>query len=129
MIFSYTVVLSILDYAETTPITITGYVGGEVSFTCSKWNVWTSTEDETKFLCKVPCQTDTTAKAESGKTTIKGRIGLINTGKVLLVSIAKLKKSDSGQYICGLQRQLWADSHLQVHLNVKDGKCVTTVLQ
>ena len=117
---------------ETTPLSVTGHVGGEVNFTCSEWDVWhhTNVEGNTKYVCKYPCYTEEDkTKAEYGKTTVNNRITLTNPGKDLFVSITKLEKSDSGKYICGLERSVLPHKHLLVYLDVKDGKSVTTVLQ
>ena len=43
---------------ETTPLNITGHVGGEVNFTCSDYWLDTVYQRYTKYLCKNPCHTE-----------------------------------------------------------------------
>uniref|UniRef100_A0A3B4UBF2 Immunoglobulin V-set domain-containing protein n=1 Tax=Seriola dumerili TaxID=41447 RepID=A0A3B4UBF2_SERDU len=83
-----------------------------------------------KYLCQSPCKEDQhiIIKAESGKTSHKDRIHLVNKGKNLFVTITDLQMSDSKKFLCGLERY-GPDSFIEVDLKVKHGKSMPVAAQ
>ncbi|KAL6482259.1 hypothetical protein MHYP_G00103390 [Metynnis hypsauchen] len=117
LIFSLAVVGSIS--ADT--LTLEGHVGGEVQIRCSHINA----DDNVKYFCKASCMTESdilVKSARSGEPNIDGRYSLFDEGSgVFMVTIFNLKKSDSGTYWCGVDREHKHSLH-EVILNVLEGK-------
>ncbi|XP_069570143.1 CMRF35-like molecule 5 isoform X3 [Brachyistius frenatus] len=113
--------LSVLTLVEMKTLNIKGHVGENVTFQCSKWNVWADVRPNVKYFCESPCSEEKhiIIKAASQSTNNKDRIQLTNRGRVLHVTFTNLKKTDSREYYCGVER-FGADDFIKVNLEVID---------
>ncbi|KAL7845237.1 hypothetical protein AOLI_G00234290 [Acnodon oligacanthus] len=117
LIFSLAALGSII--ADT--LTLEGHVGGDVQVRCSHINA----DDNVKYFCKAPCMTESNIlikSTRSGEPNIDRRYSLFDEGSgVFTVTIFDLKKSDSGTYWCGVDREHKQSLH-EVILTVLEGK-------
>ncbi|XP_051994027.1 CMRF35-like molecule 1 [Xyrauchen texanus] len=99
-------------------LTVTAPVGGMVTLTCShllaRFNI--------KYFCRADCaDNNILIRSKTGKReTHKGRYTLHDMGTEFTVTITDLRKSDSGTYICAVERFL-KDTFSDVTLNVIEG--------
>ncbi|XP_051994006.1 CMRF35-like molecule 1 [Xyrauchen texanus] len=103
---------------------VTAPVGGKVTLTCSHF----LTNFNIKYFCRADCADDNILiRSNTGKReTRKGRYTLHDMGTEFTVTITDLRKSDSGTYICAVERFL-KDTFSDVTLNVIEGITTTEV--
>ncbi|XP_069023095.1 CMRF35-like molecule 1 isoform X1 [Embiotoca jacksoni] len=113
--------LSVLTLVEMETLNITGHVGENVTFQCSEWNTWINVRTNVKYFCESPCTEEKhiIIKAALGSTNNMDRIQLVNKGTVLHVTFTNLKKTDSREYYCGVER-VGVDDFIKVNLEVID---------
>lgn len=113
---------------ETKTLNKNGYVGKNVTFICSGWNVWVDVKVNVKYLCQEPCtkDKDIIIKAAFGESEYKNRIHISNTAEGLLVTLTDLQMSDSKTYLCGVEKYGY-DSFIEVNLKVIDSKFVFSI--
>ncbi|GAA6229498.1 uncharacterized protein LOC108873296 [Lates japonicus] len=97
---------------------LTGTEGGNITVTCSF-----TLPGSTKFFCRQECKENilvetTEDTATNGRYSIEYSKPFLSA--VLNVSITQLTKSDSGRYICGLDRRFFVDSHEEFEISVTD---------
>lgn len=104
-------------------LNVRGEIGGDVSFTCSNWNIWFSVTTNNKYLCESPCsdKKHIIITAAPGKTKSGNRVILNNKGNDLLVTFNNLKLVDSKKYYCGVER-FGFDPFIEVNLKVVHGE-------
>ncbi|KAM4604420.1 uncharacterized protein ACJ7VT_018939 isoform 2-T2 [Polymixia lowei] len=109
-----------LCVAETEALTEEGNVGRSINITCSHGNAYSNA----KYFCKDPCYNKDVLIHSGGKKNFsKGRYNIVDKGNTFYVTIAELKKTDTGKYWCGIDR-VGADTYNEVDLRVVDDHMV-----
>uniref|UniRef100_A0A3P8YCA3 Immunoglobulin domain-containing protein n=1 Tax=Esox lucius TaxID=8010 RepID=A0A3P8YCA3_ESOLU len=104
---------------EASPYGVLKVEGGYVTFSC--FFGWS--ENNNKFICKKTCSDeDILVETKGSRNVTQGRYSITDNGNgVFSVTIKDLKKSDSGEYWCGVERSV-KDSYKELYLSVRDGK-------
>ncbi|KAL1005561.1 hypothetical protein UPYG_G00060700 [Umbra pygmaea] len=98
-------------------------VGGDVRFSCSY--IWA--EGNNKYFCKIRCSVDFLVQTKGSENVTQGRYNIhddVRNG-LFYVTIKDLKKTDSGTYLCGVERSI-IDTFTIVNLTVTDALYSTT---
>lgn len=92
-------------------------VGGSVTFECSHFLAFLST----KYFCRDSCaEENILIQSETGENpTRRGRYSLNEKGSDFTVTIADLRLSDSGTYVCAVERLL-KDTYTYLTLHVTE---------
>ncbi|XP_053471980.1 CMRF35-like molecule 1 isoform X2 [Ictalurus furcatus] len=96
----------------TSGIKMNEYEGQSVTIECS--HVWAN--GNRKYFCKDPCKEEKDVVADSVKP-LHVRYQIQDRGNVFTVTIADLKKTDSGKYWCAVDR-MFGDTYTEVSLTV-----------
>ncbi len=101
---------------------LTAPVGESITFHCSHFLA----DGNIKYFCRNSCVDDNIlVRSETGENpTHTGRYTLSDEGSDFTVTIADLQLSDSGTYICAVDRFL-KDTYNYVSLHVIEGKLCT----
>uniref|UniRef100_A0A668ASI3 Immunoglobulin domain-containing protein n=1 Tax=Myripristis murdjan TaxID=586833 RepID=A0A668ASI3_9TELE len=103
---------------EANPLTVTGVVGEQVTFTCSH----SFASSNTKYFCKETCEhEDVLIRSETKPAFSKGRYRIWDGGNTFNVTITDLKVTDTGMYRCAIDR-LGLDTYTAVRLIVTHGE-------
>ncbi|XP_019905408.1 CMRF35-like molecule 1 isoform X2 [Esox lucius] len=104
---------------EASPYGVLKVEGGYVTFSC--FFGWS--ENNNKFICKKTCSDeDILVETKGSRNVTQGRYSITDNGNgVFSVTIKDLKKSDSGEYWCGVERSV-KDSYKELYLSVRDAE-------